>query len=143
MRLARPSEADEFRRILESYNQCFYQRDLEALRRMYAEERRMIYFDNHADCDTEELDAHLDAVGRFFREGKKTESGDVEPVAIENLTVYCSDAAAFATAVFRYQSAPRPGVRATFAFAAREGGWRILHIHFSFDPSESAQAAAG
>lgn len=135
-------DADAIRAVIEAYNGCFYRRDLAGLRALYAADGDIVYFDNHAGCDAEALDAHVAAVGAFFATGKETESGGIEPLLVENFRAWAGADAALATAMVRYQSAPRPGVRASFVLErppdAPARGWLIRHIHYSFDPGESA-----
>jgi len=73
-----------FVNFLDSYNECFYNRDIERLRDFYdTEANELIYFDNHKDNDTFTVEKHLELVFEFFTKGKQTESGDVEPLIIE------------------------------------------------------------
>ena len=81
--------------------------------------------------------AHIAAVGDFFAHGKSTESGDVEPVAVENLSAWASRDSAVVIAKLRYASAPRPAIRSTFVLETADMEWKIRHLHFSFDPNES------
>lgn len=130
------AEAAPFRALLDAYNRCFYDRDLPGLRALYAGDGDVIYFDNHAGCDSSGLAHHLEQVGAFFASGKQTESGGIEPLLDEGLAVFASESAAVMTVMLRYASAPRPGVRATFVLQREDNSWRIRHIHFSFDPGE-------
>jgi hypothetical protein len=129
-------EAAPFRAILDAYNRCFYDRDLEALRALYAGDGDIVYFDNHADCDAVTLARHLEQVGDFFARGKTTESWGIEPLLVEGLTVFAGDDAAMIIAMLRYASVPQPGVRTTFVLQREDNSWRIRHIHASFDPNE-------
>jgi hypothetical protein len=136
MRRLAEDEAAPFRALLDAYNRCFLDRDLAALRALYVRDGEVVYFDNHAGCDSTSLDKHLEKVGAFFAHGKATESGGVEPLLSEGFTVFAGDAAAVMTVVLRYTSAPKPGVRSTFVLEPEAGDWRIRHLHFSFDPGE-------
>lgn len=129
-------QAAPFRAFLDAYNRCFYDRDLQSLRALYASDGDLLYFDNHPGCDSPTLDHHLRQVGAFFARGKRTESGVIEPLLVEGLTVFASETAATMTVMLRYASAPRSGVRATFVLQREDNSWRIRHIHFSFDPNE-------
>jgi hypothetical protein len=129
-------EAAPFRALLEAYNRCFYDRDLAALGALYASDGELPYFDNHPGCDSTTLRAHLEKVGAFFARGKPTESGGVEPLLIEKLTVFADVASAVMTVTLPYASRPKPGVRSTFVLQREDAGWRIRHVHFSFDPNE-------
>jgi hypothetical protein len=129
-------EATPFRALLEAYNRCFYDRDLAALGALYASDGELPYFDNHPGCDSTMLRAHLEKVGAFFARGKLTESGAVEPLLVERLTVFADVASAVMTVTLRYASRPKPGVRSSFVLQREDAGWRIRHVHFSFDPNE-------
>ena len=119
-----------FEELLSRYNRCFYERDLEALRALYVPDGEVPYFDNHANCDSTTLDAHLANVANFFR------SGNVVPLVSEDLRVFVRGEAACMVAKIRYVDKPAPGVRASFFLERYEGEWKIRHIHFSEDPNE-------
>lgn len=125
--------------VLESYNLCFYDRDIEALKAMYLDAAEFVFWDNHPDCDSASLDDHVAKVGKFFDIGKNTESGDVEPLIVESPQVQLLGETAVLTTNLRYRSAPKPGVRSTFVVRLDAGEWKIAHVHHSFDPSESAE----
>ena len=99
--------------FLTRYNQCFYDRDIDALKLLYAPSSSVGFWDNHANCDTYELKEHIKKLSDFFENGKQTETGTVEPLLVENLRASSEDGFAVLTAVLRYQSAPRPGYTAT------------------------------
>ena len=69
----------EFEELLERYNRAFYDRDLAALRALYVPDVEVPYFDNHTDCDSTDLESHLDKVATFF------ETGDIVPLLVENV----------------------------------------------------------
>lgn len=71
------------------YNECFYNKDIVSLKDFYVVQSNvLIYFDNHKGNDTYTLDAQLKLISDFFVKGKLTESGDVEPLIIEDLTIF-------------------------------------------------------
>lgn len=129
-------EAAPFRAVLDAYNRCFLERDLLGLRNLYSSDGDVVYFDNHAGCDSASLEDHLAKVGDFLAGGKQTESGGVEPLVMENVSVFADAACALITLTCRYASTPVPGVRSTFVLQKEAAGRRIRHIHFSFDPNE-------
>lgn len=139
MRRVGGEAAAPFRALLEAYNRCFLDRDLEGLRALYASDGDIVYFDNHPACDSAGPADHLAKVGAFFAHGKSTESGTVEPLIVEDFAAFAGEAAAVITAITRYAGFPVPGVRDTFVLQAENGAWRIRHIHFSFDPNEQKQ----
>ena len=118
------------------YNQCFYRRDIEALKQLYAASAFTVFWDNHSGCDSRNLEEHFTKVSVFFQQGKQTESREIEPLLIENAQIRSCDGFALVTAVLRYQSAPTPSVRSTFVLVRDEGRWKAIHIHHSFDPNE-------
>ena len=59
----------EFEELLKRHNRAFYDRDLAALRALYVPDVEVPYFDNHADCDSTDIETHLDKVATFFETG--------------------------------------------------------------------------
>ncbi|MEM9715888.1 MAG: nuclear transport factor 2 family protein [Pseudomonadota bacterium] len=122
--------------FIQMYNQCFYDRDLDGLRSLYSSDEFSVFWDNHKDCDSTNLDDHFAKLATFFETGKETEAGEVEPLQIEDMNVCNGSDMAVVTAILRYQSTPRPGVRSTFVLINHDNSWRAVHIHHSFDPNE-------
>ena len=120
----------EFEQLLSRYNQCFYERDLEALRALYIPDNEVPYFDNHANCDSSDLETHLENVANFFR------SGNLVPLVSEDLRVFPRGEAACMVLKVRYKNKPSQGVRTSFFLERHDGEWKIRHIHFSQDPNE-------
>lgn len=121
----------EFEELLARYNRAFYDRDLVALRALYVPDAEVPYFDNHADCDSTDLETHLEKVATFL------ETGDIKPLLTENIRAFVHGEAACVVAKVRYSSKPVPGVRASFFLERHAAAWRIRHIHFSQDPNET------
>ncbi len=124
------SKLEEFEQLLRQYNQCFYDRDLQSLRNMYVPDGNVIYFDNHANCDSSEIEEHLTKVKEFLAKGT------VVKLNHENLAVYQFGDAACMVVTVRYSNNPKPGVRASFFLEKHQQQWKIRHIHFSTDPNE-------
>ncbi|MGH1483286.1 MAG: nuclear transport factor 2 family protein [Geminicoccales bacterium] len=122
--------------FLESYNRCFYERDLKALREHYVDGSNFVFWDNHPNCDSTSLKDHLIKIERFFVNGKDSESGDIEPLIVDNPRIVICKNTALLTAMLRYASRPEPGVRSTFFLVYDTGRWKAAHIHHSFAPSE-------
>lgn len=121
--------------FLNSYNECFYEKDIEKLKRFYDwENDRLIYFDNHKNNDTYNLEQHLNLLSDFFKNGKKTESGGVEPLIIENLNIFHKEKSACLCYIARYKSFPDPAVRCTLYLECMNNEWKIIHVHCSFQP---------
>ncbi len=119
-----------FKVLLDKYHQCFYTKDIDALRAMYVTDEALVYFDNHADCDSRTLADHLQKVSHFF------DTGSIVRLDYEKIVVYeYTDSAVLLTTV-RYSSQPNPGVRASFVFEKHQDEWKIRHIHYSSDPNE-------
>lgn len=124
----------QFMTFIERYNDCFLRKDLEGLKQFYSPDKSLIYLDNHQGNDTYQLDAHLALLADFFENGKKTESGAVEPVSTEDLKVFSGGNAACLCFKVRYQSFPDPAVRTTMYIEKQNGEWKIMHVHCSFEP---------
>ncbi|KAI9134699.1 nuclear transport factor 2 family protein [Acaryochloris sp. CCMEE 5410] len=121
---------EEFEQFLRQYNQCFYDRNLAALRNLYVDDGQITYFDNHAGCDATDLDHHLQQVSQFFA------TGTIVELVTEGMHVFQVGEAACVIAKVRYSNQPRPGVRSTFFLERDQHAWKIRHIHFSTDPNE-------
>lgn len=123
--------------FLNQYNECFYHKDIEALKECYdTQSNVLIYFDNHKGNDTYTLEEHLKLISDFFEKGKQTESGDVEPLIIENLNIFHKESAACMCFISKYKSFPVPVVRSTLYLECKDGKWKIMHAHFSFEPEK-------
>ncbi|MYG25578.1 MAG: nuclear transport factor 2 family protein [Boseongicola sp. SB0677_bin_26] len=122
----------EFEELLTRYNRAFCDRDLAALRALDVPDDEVPYFDNHADCDSGDLETHLQKVATFF------ETGDIVPMLVENVRAFVHGGAACVVATFRYSAEPVPGVRASFFLKRHGPAWRIRHVHFSRDPNEAS-----
>lgn len=123
--------------FLNSYNECFYCKDIEKLKRFYDSKNNiLIYFDNHKNNDTYDLEQHLNLLVDFFNNGKITESGDVEPLIIEDLNIFHKEKTACVCFISKYKSFPDPAVRSTLYLERLEGEWKIIHAHYSFQPDK-------
>lgn len=123
--------------FLNHYNQAFYDKDIEKLRKFYdSGNNTLIYFDNHKNNDTYCLEDHLHLLYDFFKNGKATESGGIEPISIENLHVFQKADSACLCFITRYKSFPVPAVRATMYLEYIDNVWKIMHVHCSFEPEK-------
>lgn len=126
-----------FADLLDQYNQAFYDKDINRLKEFYDSANHVLfYFDNHKNNDTYCLEDHLRLISDFFENGKATESGGVEPIAIEMLHVFHKTDSACLCFLVRYKSFPIPAVRATMYLECIESVWKILHVHCSFEPEK-------
>lgn len=126
-----------FTEFLQAYNECFYEKDIERLKKFYDTKNNMlIYYDNHKGNDTYNLDDHLVLISDFFSKGKLTESGDVEPLIIEDLRIFHKGDSACLCFISKYQSFPDPAVRSTLYLEFMDSIWKIIHAHFSFQPKK-------
>ena len=125
-------QIQEFEELLARYNRAFYDRDVAALRALYVPDVGVPYFDNHADCDSTDLETHLEKVATFF------ETGDIVPLLVDNVRAFVHGDAACVVATVRYSAEPVPGVRASFFLERHAAAWRIHHIHFSQNPNETS-----
>lgn len=123
--------------FLNAYNECFYKKDLDALKEFYnTDSDVLIYFDNHKNNDTYSVDEHLKLISNFFENGKLTEAGEVEPLIIENLKIFNNGETACVCFISRYKSFPVPAVRSTLYIECIDNKWKIMHAHFSFEPEK-------
>lgn len=121
--------------FLDAYNECFYNKDIIKLKDFYDSENNvLIYFDNHRGNDTYTLDEHLELISAFFKNGKSTESGAVEPLIIEELNIFHTNSSACLCFISKYKSFPVPAVRSTLYLECRGNSWKIIHAHYSFQP---------
>ena len=120
--------------FINSYNDCWYKKDIKKLKTFYDD--RLIYFDNHKNNDTYNLDDHLNLISDFFTKGKTTESGDVEPLIIENINIFHRENNACICFYAKYKSFPNPSIRCTYYIEKINGEWKILHCHGSFQPEK-------
>ena len=130
MKVTDPNEIRKFQKFLDEYNDCFYQRDIESLKNLYVSDGDIIFFDNHEDCDSQDLEDHLLKVFKFF------ESGNIEEILSEDKVIYQHGNSACILMKCRYPSKPKPGVRTTMYLESHDNEWKIRHIHYSFDPNE-------
>ena len=123
--------------FLDAYNQAFYDKDLDKLKKFYDSTNNiLIYFDNHKNNDTYYVDEHLHLISEFFENGKATESGGVEPLIIEDLHVFHKIDSACLCFIARYKSFPVPAVRTTMYLECIFNEWKIIHVHCSFEPEK-------
>ncbi|MDJ0756290.1 MAG: nuclear transport factor 2 family protein [Ardenticatenaceae bacterium] len=120
-----------FADLLDRYNQCFYDRDIESLRAMYVTDGVVPFFDNHLGCDSHNVQNHLDLVSDFFAKGEVVE------LIRENFQVFTAGNGACLTLILRYATNPTPGVRTTMFLEREDSGWKIRHVHHSNDPNET------
>lgn len=119
-----------FESFLQKYNECWFNRDINALKKMHSGDGDIVYYDNHSGCDSPDLEDHLEKVAQFLS------TGTIVDLLYENMTVYETKDSACITAIVRYSNNPAPGVRATY-FLEKEGEeFLIRHIHYSVDPNE-------
>jgi hypothetical protein len=131
MELTSPREIQPFEMIIDRYERAFHDRDLAAFRALHVHDGRLVFFDNHAGCDSSSYLDHEARVRAFF------ESGAIVGLLRESLRVFVAGEMACMTAVHRYSTRPTPGVRTTYVLEREEGEWRIRHMHHSFDPNDA------
>ena len=129
MAKATTAETQALIELVDRYNKCFYDRDLEALKEMYVSDGDVVFFDNHASCDTDNLAEHLELVARFFR------TGEIVDLTRENTRIYRTGDSACITMILRYSNNPEPGVRTSFVCELESGKWKLRHVHHSTDPN--------
>lgn len=125
----------ELSRVLDDYDRCWQEKDLEGLRKFHSGgASELIYFDNHRGNDTWSRDEHFALLEVFFTGGKSTESGGVEPLLTEKVRHFKTDTAACVCYYARYKSFPEPAMRVTLYLEKESGNWLIRHVHCSFTP---------
>ena len=108
-------ETKVFMDFLNSYNECFYKKDLEKLKTFYnINNNKLVFFDNHKGNDTYTVEEHLKLISEFFAKGKSTESGDVEELIIENINIFNTENAGCICFIAKYKSFPEPSMRYTY-----------------------------
>lgn len=117
-------------RLVDAYNKSFATKDIKALRRLYVESGPFTYFDNHANCDSTDLDDHLKKVDAFFQSGN-----DIPGLDTEILSVNANGNVACITAKTRYRGKSElPQVRLTLVAECIGDEWKIRHLHYSNQP---------
>ena len=117
----------EAKELIEKYNLCFGSRDILALRELYVASGPFTYFDNHANCDSTDLEDHLKKVKRFF-------DSQVEIAGLDTqvLSVHVNSGMACITAHVRYRgNMEQPVVWLTLVAEQSTSGWKIRHLHYS------------
>lgn len=126
-----------FENYLNNYNKAWYDKDIEKLKEFYdTDSNKLIYYDNHKNNDTYTLEDHLALISDFFSNGKKTESGEVEELIIENFNSFSKGDAACLCFIARYKSFPDPHVRTTMYLENFKEKWKVMHVHCSFEPEK-------
>lgn len=116
--------------LMDDYEQSFSMRSIEDFRLLHVTDDKLVFFDNHANCDSNSYSEHERKVVNFFK------SGAIGSIIRENVRVFVAGEMACITAILRYSSTPRPGVRTTYVLERENGSWKIRHMHHSFDPNE-------
>lgn len=125
-----------FEQLLNDYNQTWYDKNLEQLKTFYdVDNNDLIYFDNHKENDTFSTSDHLKLISHLFRNGKQTESGNIEKLIIENFHVFATNNSACLCFIAKYKSFPKPSVRTTMYAEKIDGNWKFKHVHCSFEPN--------
>ncbi|AFM41429.1 hypothetical protein Desaci_2483 [Desulfosporosinus acidiphilus SJ4] len=130
-------EDDELNNFIKEYDKCFLERNIERLKLFYPDDdSELVYYDNHKNNDTYSVDEHLKLLRDFFQNGKKTESGAVEELIMENIHYFKTERAACVCFYARYKSFPKPAVRTTMYLERNIEAWKIKHVHCSFEPEK-------
>ena len=128
---------EKFQKYLNAYNQTWCDKDIDKLKEFYdTENNRLIYYDNHKDNDTYTLEEHIKLVSEFLTKGKKTESGQVEELLIENFNIFSTENSVCLCFIAKYKSFPKPHVRTTMYIEKIKEQWKVLHVHCSFEPEK-------
>ena len=124
-----------FKSFMDEYDQSFYIRNIDKFRSLHVSDNGVVFFDNHANCDSDTYEDHEAKVANFFK------NGEIGNLIRENVRVFVTGDMACITAMLRYSSKPHPGVRTTYVLERDSGAWKIRHMHHSFDPNEVISGA--
>ena len=123
--------------FFDSYNKCFYEKDLEKLKTFYdTKTNKLVFFDNHKNNDTYTVEEHIKLISNFFTKGKLTESGGVEELIINDMNIFNAENAGCICFIAKYKSFPEPAMRCTYYVEKKENEWKIIHAHCSFQPDQ-------
>jgi ketosteroid isomerase-like protein len=125
------SDLRPFETLLDTYDAAFLARDVEAFRKLHVGDGHVVFFDNHAGCDSDTYTEHEQKVAAFFQ------SGTVGAITREGIRVFAAGDGACVIVTQRYQAQPSPAVRTSYFLEREDGEWRIRHMHHSFDPNEA------
>ncbi len=116
--------------LMDAYDQSFYMRNIDDFRSLHVTDKGVVFFDNHANCDSNDYIEHERKVESFFK------TGEIGKVIRENIRVFMAGEMACITATLRYSKMRKPGVRTTYVLELENGNWKVRHMHHSFDPNE-------
>ncbi len=116
--------------LMDAYDQSFYMRNVDDFRSLHVADKRIVFYDNHANCDSTNYTEHERKVENFFK------TGEIGKIIRENVRVFIAGEMACVTAILRYSKMPKPGVRTTYVLELENGNWKIRHMHHSYDPNE-------
>jgi hypothetical protein len=63
------SDLRPFETLLDTYDAAFLARDVEAFRKLHVGDGHVVFFDNHAGCDSDTYTEHEQKVAAFFQSG--------------------------------------------------------------------------
>jgi hypothetical protein len=116
--------------LIEAYNDCFVKRDIQELRNLYVPSGPFTYFDNHAGCDSTDIEDHLAKVQCFFES-----NADIPGLDTELIAAHIFNGTACITAHVRYRRQGEADTVRMSLFAELHGEqWRIRHLHYSALP---------
>ena len=132
MEVTEESARAPFIALMDEYERSFHNRDILKFRSLHVSDGRVVFFDNHPNCDSYSYPDHERKVAAFFKQG------DVGGLLRENVRIFVSGTMACVTATHRYSTMPVPGVRTTYVLEQECSSWKIRHMHHSFDPNEGS-----
>lgn len=132
MELIDEASVRPFISFMDEYDRAFHDRDIDRFRSLHVDDNGVVFFDNHANCDSGTYRKHEANIAYFFQ------TGEIGKLVRENVRVFVAGDMACITAMLRYTSERRPGVRTTYVLERDGDSWKVRHMHHSFDPNESA-----
>lgn len=109
--------------VLDEYEQSFTERSVEKFRSLHVGDEGVVFFDNHASCDSQSYGEYEAKIAQFF------EGADIGKLIRDNVRVFSTGDMVCITAMLRYSSKPFPGVRTTIVLERSNKSWKIRHIH--------------
>jgi hypothetical protein len=93
MELTSLREIHPFEMNIDRYERAFHDRDLAAFRALHVHDGRLVFFDNHAGCDSSSYSDHEAKVRAFFESGAIATSGRIPLIAAKPIWRYYRSAA--------------------------------------------------
>jgi len=74
-----------FLSFIDEYDHTFYERNIDKFQLLHVRDNGVVFFDNHADCDSSTYKEHEASVASYFR------SGEIGTLVREKFRVFVAD----------------------------------------------------